>query len=44
MIDSGDLGSLYATDVPPADDIIGIFGSYFGVGGRVDILDAAYII
>jgi hypothetical protein len=37
------LGLLYATDVPPADDIIGIFGLYFGVGGSVDILVAAEI-
>ena len=38
IIDSGEFGSLYATDVPPAEEIIGIFGLYEGLGGSVDIL------
>ena len=40
IIDSGEFGSLYAAAVPPADDIMGIFALYVGVGGSVAILNA----
>jgi len=38
IIDSGDFGSLYASAVPPAEDITGTFLLNVGSGGRVDIL------
>ena len=36
IMDSGEFGSLYATAVPPAELIIGIFALNEGVGGSVD--------
>lgn len=41
IMDSGEFGSLYATAVPPAELIIGIFALNEGVGGSVDAAAAA---